>query len=189
MHTFWNGRKQFDESPYNGGIALADSPLPGLFAHMSDARSDDIKLISTNRQAHHRYHIMETYEAGLVLQGTEVKSLRAGKCNLKEGYARIDNEEAWLIGVHIPEYAAGNQFNHDPVRKRKLLLSKRQIHRLMGQTQQQGLTIVPLRIYFSGKRVKVELGLGKGKKLFDKRQAIIKRDTDRQMRRETFRRR
>jgi len=156
---------------------------------MTPEPSDDIKLISSNRQARHRYHILETYEAGLVLHGTEVKSLRAGKCNLKEGYARIDNEEAWLIGVHIPEYEAGNQFNHDPTRKRKLLLSKRQIRRLIGQTQQQGLTLVPLRIYFRGKVAKVELGLGKGKKLYDKREAIIKRDTDRQVRRETFRRR
>ncbi|MBD3298016.1 MAG: SsrA-binding protein SmpB [candidate division Zixibacteria bacterium] len=153
------------------------------------ASADDIKLISTNRQAQHRYHILEKYEAGLVLKGTEVKSLRAGKCNLKEGYARIENDEAWLVGVHIPEYTQANRFNHEPTRRRKLLLNKRQIRRLIGQTQQKGLTLVPLRIYFRGKVAKVEIGLGQGKKQFDKRQAIAKRESDRQIERETFRRR
>jgi SsrA-binding protein len=156
---------------------------------MAEEAKPNIKLISTNRKARHLYHILETYEAGLVLLGTEVKSLRVGKCNLKEGYARIENDEAWLVGVHISEYTAGNRYNHDPTRTRKLLLSRRQIRRLIGQTQQQGLTLVPLRIYFRGKVAKIELGLAKGKKLFDKRQAIAKRESDRQIEREKFRRR
>ena len=156
---------------------------------MVDAKDPDIKLISSNRKARHMYHILETYEAGLVLVGTEVKSLRAGKCNLKEGYARIENEEAWLVGVHIPEYTAGNRYNHDPTRRRKLLLSQRQIRRLIGQTLQQGLTLVPLSVYFRGKYVKIELGLARGKKLYDKRRDIAKRDSDLQIRKETFRRR
>lgn len=156
---------------------------------MADATEPTIKLISTNRKARHLYHILETYEAGLVLVGTEVKSLRAGKCNLKEGYGRVEDGEVWLVGVHIPEYTEGNRFNHDPTRRRKLLLSKRQIRRLIGQTQQQGLTLVPLSIYFKGTKAKIELGLAKGKKLYDKRHDIAKRDADRQMRKETFRRR
>ena len=156
---------------------------------MAEAAKPDIKLISSNRRARHLYHILETYEAGLVLVGTEVKSLRAGKCNLKEGYARIENDEAWLIGVHIPEYTEGNRFNHDPIRRRKLLLSRRQIRRLIGQTQQQGLTLVPLRIYFRGKNAKIELGLAKGKKLYDKRHDIAKRESNRQIERESSRRR
>lgn len=146
----------------------------------------ETRLISTNRQARHRYEILESLEAGLVLQGTEVKSLRLGKCNLKEGYARIDNEEAWLIGVHISEYTAGNRYNHDPTRPRKLLLSKRQIRRLMGRTQQEGLTLVPLRIYFKGPVAKIELGLARGKKLHDKRQAIAEREADLAVRRAKF---
>jgi SsrA-binding protein len=156
---------------------------------MVDAKDPDIKLISSNRKARHMYHILETYEAGLVLVGTEVKSLRAGKCNLKEGYARIENDEAWLVSVHIPEYTAGNRYNHDPIRRRKLLLSRRQIRRLIGQTQQQGLTLVPLCIYFRGTKAKIELGLAKGKKLYDKRHDIAKRESDRQIQRESFRRR
>jgi len=156
---------------------------------MADATEPKIKLISTNRKARHMYHILETYEAGLVLVGTEVKSLRAGKCNLKEGYARVENEEVWLVGVHIPEYTEGNRFNHDPTRRRKLLLSRRQIRRMIGQTQQLGLTLVPLSIYFKGTKAKIELGLAKGKKLYDKRHDIAKRESDLQIRKETFRRR
>ena len=159
--------------------ALIDSGMDG-------PSKPDIKLVSTNRQARHRYEILDTIEAGLCLVGTEVKSLREGKCNLKEGYARIDNGEVWLIGVHIPEYVAGNRFNHEPTRTRKLLLSKRQIRRLAGQTQQQGLTLVPLRLYFKGKVAKIELGVGRGKKLYDKREAIAERETERRIRRERF---
>jgi len=157
---------------------------------MADDKSQaGIKIITTNRQARFRYEILSTMEAGLVLTGTEVKSLRDGKCNLKEGYARIDKEEAWLIGVHIPEYTEGNRFNHEPTRTRKLLLSKRQIRHLSEATQQEGLTLVPLRVYFKGRVAKVEIGVGRGKKLYDKRETIAKRETDRRMRQELHRRR
>ncbi|MEW5873752.1 MAG: SsrA-binding protein SmpB [Candidatus Zixiibacteriota bacterium] len=155
---------------------------------MEPQAKQEIKVISTNRQARHRYEILESVEAGLVLLGTEVKSLREGKCNLREGYARIDNEEAWLVGVNINEYTAGNRYNHDPMRPRKLLLSRRQIRRLMGRTQQEGLTLVPLRIYFKGQIAKIELGLAKGKKLYDKRHAIAEREADLAVRRARFRR-
>lgn len=138
-----------------------------------------IKVITTNRQARFRYEILKTMEAGLVLTGTEVKSLRVGKCNLKEGYARIDKDEAWLIGVHIPEYTEGNRFNHEPTRTRKLLLSKRQIRQLWEATQQEGLTLVPMQVYFKGRVAKVEIGVGRGKKLYDKRATIAKRDSER----------
>ncbi len=148
-----------------------------------------VKIITTNRQARFLYEILNTVEAGLVLTGTEVKSLRDGKCNLKEGYARIDKDEAWLIGVHIPEYTEGNQFNHEPTRTRKLLLSKRQIRQLKEATQQEGLTLVPLRLYFKGRVAKVEIGVGRGKKLYDKRATIAKRESDLRLRQETFRRR
>jgi SsrA-binding protein len=148
-----------------------------------------IKVITSNRQARFRYEILSTVEAGLVLTGTEVKSLRDGKCNLKEGYARIDKDEAWLIGVHIPEYTEGNRFNHEPTRTRKLLLSRRQIRQLGEATQQEGLTLVPLRVYFKGKHAKVEIGVGRGKKLYDKRAAIAKRESDLRLRQERHRRR
>lgn len=148
-----------------------------------------IKVITTNRQARFRYEILSAMEAGLVLTGTEVKSLRAGKCNLKEGYARIDKDEAWLIGVHIPEYTEGNRYNHEPTRSRKLLLSKRQIRQLTEATQQEGLTLVPLRVYFKGKVAKVEIGVGRGKKLYDKRATIAKRESDLKLRQEMHRRR
>lgn len=148
-----------------------------------------IRVITTNRQARFRYEILSAMEAGLVLTGTEVKSLRAGKCNLKEGYARIDKDEAWLIGVHIPEYTEGNRFNHEPTRSRKLLLSKRQIRQLTEATQQEGLTLVPLRVYFKGKVAKVEIGVGRGKKLYDKRATIAKRESDLKLRQEMHRRR
>lgn len=148
-----------------------------------------IKVVTTNRQARFRYEILKTMEAGLVLTGTEVKSLRAGKCNLKEGYARIDKDEAWLIGVHIPEYTEGNRFNHEPTRTRKLLLSKRQINQLREATQQEGLTLVPLQVYFKGRNAKVEVGVGRGKKLYDKRATIAKRESDLRLRQEMHRRR
>lgn len=157
---------------------------------MADAKPHSgVKVITSNRQARFRYEILSTMEAGLVLTGTEVKSLRDGKCNLKEGYARIDRDEAWLIGVHIPEYTEGNQFNHEPTRTRKLLLSKRQIKQLREATQQEGLTLVPLRVYFKGRVAKVEIGVGRGKKLYDKRATIAKRETDRNLRQEMHRRR
>jgi len=142
------------------------------------------KNIATNRKAFHNFSILETYEAGLVLRGTEVKSLRESQVNFKDCYASIDNGEAWLIGCHIPPYHHGSDANHDPERRRKLLLHQREIGRLLGKVAERGLTLVPLRLYFKGGRAKVELGLARGKKLHDKRAAIRERDERREMAKE-----
>ncbi|OKH26056.1 SsrA-binding protein [Hydrococcus rivularis NIES-593] len=148
---------------------------------MSD-RDDRIKIISDNRQARFLYEILETYEAGIELLGTEVKSIRAGKVNLRDGYALIRNGEAWLINVHISPYeASGQYFNHDPRRTRKLLLHRKEISKLIGQVEQKGLTLVPLKMYFKGSLVKVSLGLGRGKKLHDKRETLKRRQDEREM--------
>jgi len=142
------------------------------------------KTIASNRKAYHQYSIVDTYEAGLVLTGTEVKSLRAGGCSLVDGYVRIRNGEAWLSGVHIPPYGQGTFFSqHEPRRDRKLLLHARELHRLAGRLQEKGLALLPLRLYFKKNRAKVELGLGKGKKLHDKREAIKEREVRREIER------
>ena len=137
------------------------------------------KVVATNRKAFHNFAILETVEAGLVLKGTEVKSLREAQVNFKDSYASIDNDEAWLIGCHISPYHHGSSANHDPDRKRKLLLHRREIARLLGKVAERGLTLVPLRLYFKDGRAKVELGLARGKKLHDKRAAIRERDARR----------
>jgi len=142
------------------------------------------KLIATNRKAFHNFSILETYEAGLVLRGTEVKSLREAQVNFKDCYAAIDNGEAWLIGCHITPYHHGSDANHDPERRRKLLLHRREIGRLLGKVAERGLTLVPLRLYFKEGRAKVALGLARGKKLHDKRAAIRERDERREMAKE-----
>jgi SsrA-binding protein len=139
------------------------------------------KVVATNRKAFHNFTILETVEAGLVLRGTEVKSLREGQVNFKDCYAAIDGTEAWLIGCHITPYHHGSDANHDPERRRKLLLHRREIGRLLGKVAERGLTLVPLRLYFKEGRAKVELGLARGKKLHDKREAIRERDERRQM--------
>ncbi|MDR7544526.1 MAG: SsrA-binding protein SmpB [Armatimonadota bacterium] len=144
---------------------------------------DAEKLIASNRRARHEYHIEESLEAGLVLTGTEVKALRSGRASLGDAYARIENGEAWLYHLHIPPYEAGNIFNHDPLRTRKLLLHRRQIERLAGKVSQRGYTLVPLRLYFSRGRAKVEIALARGKKLYDKREAIGEREADREAQR------
>src|SRR5262250_2596860 len=143
------------------------------------------KIIATNRKAFHNYSILETYEAGLVLRGTEVKSLREAQVNFKDCYAAIDDGEAWLIGCHISPYHHGSDANHDPDRKRKLLLHKREISRLLGKVAERGLTLIPLRLYFKEGRAKVELGLARGKKLHDKRASIREREAKRDMAKET----
>lgn len=142
--------------------------------------------VATNRQASYRYNLLERFEAGLVLTGTEVKSLREGKAQIKDAYATVRDGEVWLIGVYIPPYGAAARDNHDPERPRKLLLHKSEIERIMGSTQERGLTLVPTRLYFAGARskAKVELALAKGKDLYDKRQAIRTRDTQREVQRE-----
>jgi SsrA-binding protein len=148
---------------------------------MSD-QDNKIKILSDNRQARFLYEILETYEAGIELVGTEVKSIRAGKVNLRDGYALIRNGEALLINVHISPYeASGQYFNHDPRRTRKLLLHRREINKLIGQVEQKGLTLVPLKMYFKGSWVKISLGLGRGKKLHDKRETLKRRQDEREM--------
>jgi SsrA-binding protein len=137
--------------------------------------------ISVNRQAYHDYFVDETIEAGLALTGTEVKSIRAGHVNLRGAFARVKQGEVWLDGMHIAIYEQGTYMNHDPLRSRKLLLHRRQIDRLVTRTQTKGLTLIPLRLYFSHNRVKVQLGLCRGKKLYDKREAIHKRDAERDL--------
>lgn len=139
------------------------------------------KVVTVNRKARHEYHILESYEAGIALKGTEVKSLRAGKANLQDSFARIENSELILYNMHIARYEQGNRFNHEPKRPRKLLMHKREIMRLLGKTQEKGLTLVPLKVYFNNGRAKVELALVKGKKVYDKREAIKARDARREM--------
>jgi SsrA-binding protein len=139
------------------------------------------RVVATNRRARHEYEILETLEAGLVLRGTEVKSLRDGEVNFKDSYATVRNGEAWLRGCHINPYSHGTDANHEPERDRKLLLHKREITRIMGKTAEKGLTVVPLKIYFKGGRIKIEIGLARGKKLHDKRATLRERETKREM--------
>jgi len=142
------------------------------------------RLIVDNRRARHDYHLSDKVEAGLVLSGTEVKSLRDGKATLQQAYAEVREGEAWLNGLHIPEYTQGNRANHDPDRPRKLLLHRREIDRMYGQVRERGYTVVPTRLYFKGGRVKVELALARGKEVRDKRRDIAARDAKRQIERE-----
>jgi len=138
------------------------------------------KVIATNRKAFHDYFVLQKFEAGIALTGTEVKSLREGRVNLKDSYIAIDGGEAFLVGAHISPYSHGNRENHDPERKRKLLLHRREIDRLFGQIVEKGLTIVPLRLYFKSGRVKAEIAVVRGKKLFDKRESEKRRELDRE---------
>jgi SsrA-binding protein len=139
------------------------------------------KTVATNRKARHQYEILETFEAGLVLQGTEVKSLREGQVNFKDSYVAIQDGEAWLTGCHVSPYHHGTDANHDPERRRKLLLHRRELQRLLGKSTERGLTIVPLRLYFKRGRAKLEIGLARGRKLHDKRAALRERETRREM--------
>lgn len=151
-------------------------------------KSDSYKVIADNRQARFRYEILETYEAGVELKGTEVKSIREGKANIRDGYALIRNGEAWLLNVHISPYEHSSDFfNHDPRRTRRLLLHKKEIRKLIGQVEQEGLTLIPLKMYFKRGFVKITIALGKGKKLHDKRQSIKEREDKRDMARATKR--
>jgi SsrA-binding protein len=144
---------------------------------------ENIKLIANNKKAYHDYFIEDKYEAGIALHGTEVKSLRMGKCSIKESFIKIENSEMFIYGMHISPYEKGNIFNKDPLRVRKLLLHKFQINKIGGLLAQKGYTLVPLQVYFKGRLVKLEIGLARGKKLYDKRQDIAKKD----LRRETER--
>ncbi len=143
--------------------------------------NEGIKVVSQNKKARHDYFIEQTIEAGIVLSGTEVKSIRQGKVNLKDSYAMIQNGEVMLNGMHISPYEQGNIFNKEPMRDRKLLLHKSEINRLIGYTQQKGLALVPLQLYFKRGKVKLELGIAKGKKLYDKRDDIAERDAKREI--------
>ena len=139
------------------------------------------RIVATNRRARHDYEILETFEAGLVLRGTEVKSLRTGQVNFKDSYATVRGGEAWLLGCHISPYSHGTDANHDPERDRKLLLHGREIRRLVGKIAERGLTVVPLKMYFKSGRAKIEIGLARGKKLHDKRATLRDRQTRREM--------
>ena len=145
---------------------------------------EHIKLVAQNKKAAHEYFFEEIYEAGLELAGTEVKSLRMGKCSLKESFIRISNGEAYILNMHISPYEMGNIFNRDPVRTRKLLLNKNEINKLIGGVKVDGYTIVPIKVYFKGNYAKVEIALAKGKKLYDKRQSIAKKDQRREAEKE-----
>ena len=142
---------------------------------------DPIKIIAKNRRARHNYHIVEQFEAGIVLRGTEVKSLRRGRASLQESYARVDGGEAYLINAHIEEYEAGNRFNHDPTRRRKLLMHRREIDRLIGRVEGRGLTLVPMKLYFRSGKAKVELALARGKKHYDRREKLASREAEREV--------
>jgi SsrA-binding protein len=150
---------------------------------MSAPQPDGDTTVVTNRKARHDYHVLESIEAGLVLTGTEVKSLRQRRANLTDGYARLDGGEMWLHGMHISPYEQGSYANVDPVRKRKLLLHREEIRRLAGKVKDKGMTLIPLRVYFRKNRAKVELGVCRGKKSYDKREDIARRETERDIRR------
>ena len=148
------------------------------------ARAQGIKQIAQNHKAFHDYFVLERFEAGIELFGTEVKSIRMGKCSVKEAFVKIDRGEVYVCGMHISPYEKGNIFNKDPLRVRKLLLHKSEINKLIGKTKEKGMAIVPLKVYFSKSLVKVEIGLAKGKKLYDKRDDIAKKDQKREAERE-----
>jgi len=154
----------------------------------SSNRQGGRKLIAQNRKARHDYAVLDTYEAGVMLTGTEVKSLRLGRASLVDGFATIDDGEVFLRNVHIPEYEQGSWTNHEPRRVRKLLLHKAEIERLIGKTKESGLTLVPLSLYFSAGKVKVELALARGKRSYDKRQDLARKDADREVQRALGRR-
>jgi SsrA-binding protein len=162
--------------------ALSMSATPATTA--TEPRPMTEKTITLNRRARHEYAIEETLEAGLVLTGTEIKSIRAGKVNLSDAYARIERGEAWLIGAHIAPYEQGNRYNHEPLRTRKLLLHRDQIAELAGRVNTRGLTLVPLRLYIRDGHAKLELGIARGKKAHDKRRTIAERDQRRELERE-----
>ena len=150
---------------------------------MPPTKKPGIKIVAENRKARHDYHIHETFEAGVVLTGTEVKSLRAGRANLTDSYARVEGQELFLVSTHISPYDQGNRFNHEPRRTRKLLMHKSEILRLLGKTREKGFTLIPLKLYFNHGLAKVELALASGKDLYDKREAAAEKDAKREMER------
>ena len=149
---------------------------------MAKTQTEQPKTVATNREAYHNYFILETYEAGVQLAGTEVKSARGGRVNLKDGYVTVRDGQAWLLNVHISHYSHGNRQNHEPVRERRLLMHKREIIRLQSKVQEKGLTLVPTKFYFKGNLIKCEIGLAKGKKLYDKRETEARKTQEREAR-------
>ncbi|MGA7160700.1 MAG: SsrA-binding protein SmpB [Bacteroidota bacterium] len=149
-----------------------------------EQKAREERIAISNRKARHDYEVMDSFEAGIVLKGSEVKSLRLGNANLQDSYAYVKNGEVWLSGMHISPYEQANILNHDPLRERKLLLHKKEIRKLIGKTSEKGLTLVPLKVYFKNGRAKAEVGLCRGKRTYDKRAAIAKRETEREMRRQ-----
>jgi SsrA-binding protein len=145
---------------------------------------ENIKIVATNRKASHEYFLLERYEAGIALQGSEIKSIRAGQISLAEAFVEIDGREAWLVDAHIAPYVQASYFNHEPRRPRKLLLHRDEIRKLWNEVRQKGVTVVPLKVYLKDGRAKVEIAVAKGKKLYDKREAIAKRDAEREMERQ-----
>lgn len=145
---------------------------------------DSVKLIANNKKAYHDFFILETFEAGIALHGTEVKSLRMGKCSIKESFIRIENGEVFVYGMHISPYEKGNLFNKDPLRVKKLLLHKAEINKMLGKVKEKGISIVPLKVYLKGSLMKMEIGLAKGKKLYDKRDDIAMKDQKREAERD-----
>jgi len=148
----------------------------------------DLKVVATNRKARHEYLILETYEAGIVLRGSEIKSIRSGQISLAQAYVSIDGKEAWLLNAHIAPYDQASYFNHDPLRQRKLLLHRSEIRKMWENIRQKGTTIIPLRVYIKNGHAKIEIAVAKGKKLYDKRADIAKRDVEREMERQFKRR-
>ncbi len=148
------------------------------------AKNETMKLVANNKKAYHDYFIEEKYECGIVLHGTEVKSLRLGKCSIKEAFIRIEGGEVFVYGMHISPYEKGNIFNKDPLRIKKLLMHKQEINKLLGKIKEKGYTLVPLQVYFSRGKAKIEIGLARGKKLYDKREDIAKKDARRESQRE-----
>jgi len=145
---------------------------------------EHVKVVATNRKARHEYFILDTYEAGLELKGSEIKSIRLGQISLAEAYVSLDGQQAWLVDAHIAPYEQANIFNHEPLRPRRLLLHKSEIHKLWDLVRQKGVTVIPLRVYLSKGRAKVEIAVAKGKKLYDKRADIARRDVEREIERE-----
>lgn len=154
-----------------------------------DEPTPEIKVICRNRRASHEFHLLETIEAGIVLTGTEIKSLRAGRASLEDAYAKFDGDELWLLKAEIPEYAMGNRMNHEPKRKRKLLLHRRELHQFAEGTSERGFTLIPLRLYLNKGKAKVEIAIAKGKQLHDKRDAVKKKEAQREMQRAMLRKR
>ena len=147
-----------------------------------------IKVVATNRKAHHEYFLLDTYEAGIALQGSEIKSIRAGRGSLAQAYVTIEANEVWLVNAHVAPYEQANRYNHDPLRRRKLLLHQKEIREIWGNVRQKGVTIVPLRMYLKEGRAKVEIAVAKGKKLYDKRADLAERDAQREMDRQVKKR-